>query len=95
MSAGALLDNEVVGSPVVREWKDDVLAQLSGRWGVSREAVLRRLVELRRSSFDFYLRKREEYLAAYAEQGGAARREWRPVRPAHRHGLPGAAPAPR
>ncbi len=66
--AAAFLDNDIFGPGGVREWEDDVVAQASQRYGVSREAVLRRLVTLNRASMDFYLAKREEYLAAYAEQ---------------------------
>ena len=43
MPAVAFLDNEVIGPPGVREWDDEVLVQLAGRWGVSQEAVVRRL----------------------------------------------------
>ncbi|MGH3937454.1 MAG: XRE family transcriptional regulator [Pseudonocardiaceae bacterium] len=62
------LDNEVIGPPGVRYWDDEVLVQLSRRWGVSREAVLRRLVTLHRASYEFYQSKRQEYLAVYAAQ---------------------------
>ncbi|MGH3906942.1 MAG: XRE family transcriptional regulator [Pseudonocardiaceae bacterium] len=62
------LDNEVIGPIGVRDWDDETLVQLSHRWGVSREAVLRRLVTLHRASHDFYRIKRQEYLAAYAAQ---------------------------
>jgi len=68
MPAAAFLDNEVVGPPGVREWDDSVLVQLSSRWGVSREAVVRRLVTLGRASQAFYRVKREEYQAAYDAQ---------------------------
>jgi Zn-dependent peptidase ImmA (M78 family) len=62
------LDNPVIGPTGVREWDDETLVQLSRRWGVSREAVLRRLVTLNRASYEFYRIKRQEYLAAYAAQ---------------------------
>lgn len=68
MPAASLLDNDVVGPPGEREWEEDVLLQLSRRYGVSQEAVLRRLVTLRRASWDFYLARRERYLDAYAQQ---------------------------
>jgi len=67
MPAASFLNNEVLGPPGYREWEDDVLGQLSGRWGASKEAVVRRLVTLERATMDFYLRKRAEYQAAYAE----------------------------
>ena len=66
MPRDEFLDNDVIGPPGEREWDDDVLVQLSNRWGVSREAVLRRLVTLGRASYAFYRLKREEYLVAYA-----------------------------
>lgn len=47
---------------------DETIAWVAGRYGVSREAVARRLVTLDMASFDFYLAKREEYLRAYEER---------------------------
>lgn len=67
MPASSFLDNDVVGPAGVRDWDDEVLEQLSRRYGVSQEAVLRRLVTLQRASWDFYLAKRDEYIAAYTE----------------------------
>jgi Zn-dependent peptidase ImmA (M78 family)/transcriptional regulator with XRE-family HTH domain len=84
MPAKAFLDNEIIGPAGVREWEDDVLLQLSTRWGASQEAILRRLVTLHRASFEFYLAKREEYLAAY-EHG---REEERARRKGSRGGPP-------
>lgn len=66
MPASAFLDNEVLRPPGVRSWDEDVLSQLSGRWGVSREAVVRRLVTLDRASMAFYMQKRAEYQEVYA-----------------------------
>jgi Zn-dependent peptidase ImmA (M78 family) len=68
MPARSFLDNDIVGPAGVREWDDEVLAHLSRRYGVSQEAVLRRLVTLRRATWDYYLARRQEYLDAYAEQ---------------------------
>ena len=64
----SFLSNPKVAPPGRREWDDAVLSQLSDRYGVSREAVLRRLVTLNRATWDFYLRRRAEYLVAYEEQ---------------------------
>jgi len=78
MPAEALLDNDIVGPTGVRPWEDEVLAQLSVRYGASREAVLRRLVTLNRASWDFYLTKRAEYIDGYMkarEEEKARRRE--------------------
>jgi Zn-dependent peptidase ImmA (M78 family) len=68
MPAASFLDNEVVGPSGTRDWDDEVLSQLSRRYGVSQEAVLRRLVTLRRATWKLYLERREAYLDAYAEQ---------------------------
>lgn len=65
MPKNAFLAEELVSPPGRRAWDDDVLQYLSGRYGASREAVLRRLVTLERATWDFYLAKREEYLEAY------------------------------
>ena len=64
----SFLSDPKVAPPGHRGWDEAVLGQLSDRYGVSREAVLRRLVTLNRASWDFYLRRRDEYLAAYAQQ---------------------------
>jgi len=68
MPAASFLDNDVVGPSGVRDWDDEVLTQLSRRYGVSQEAVLRRLVTLHRATWDLYLERRQTYLDAYAEQ---------------------------
>jgi Zn-dependent peptidase ImmA (M78 family) len=68
MPGDQFLDNPVIGPAGVHDWDDETLVQLSRRWGVSREAVLRRLVTLNRASYEFYRINRQEYLAAYAAQ---------------------------
>lgn len=68
MPASAFLDNDVLQPPATRTWEDEVLAQLSARWGVSQEAIIRRLVTLNRATMAFYLQKRAEYQAIYAER---------------------------
>lgn len=65
-------------------WDEDVLGQLSERWSVSREAVVRRLVTLDMASPEFYRAKREEYQAAYI----AWREEQRAQRRAKKGGPP-------
>jgi Zn-dependent peptidase ImmA (M78 family)/transcriptional regulator with XRE-family HTH domain len=77
MPSESLLDNDIVGPAGRREWEEDVLSQLSQRYGVSKEAVLRRLVTLRRATWDFYLERRQAYLLAYAEQREEERRRRR------------------
>lgn len=78
MPSSSLLNNEFVSPAGQREWDEEVLAQLSQRYGVSREAVLRRLVTLKRAAWDFYLERRRGYLVAYAEQREDEReRRWK------------------
>ncbi len=83
MPASAFLDNDVLRPPGIRTWDDEVLSQLSNRWGASREAVVRRLVTLQRATMAFYMQKRAEYLAAYAQ-----RREEERLRRRQSHGGP-------
>ncbi|PKK83772.1 MAG: hypothetical protein CVT49_07065 [candidate division Zixibacteria bacterium HGW-Zixibacteria-1] len=57
------------------KWKDIELQQLATMYSVSREVVLRRLVELRMSTIDFYFDKLQEYSEQYkrkesGESGG-------------------------
>ena len=87
MPAASFLDNEVLAPIGIRDWDDDVLAQLSHRYGASQEAVLRRLVTLNRASWEFYLARRVEYLQAYVEarqDERARRRESSGGPPPHR-----------
>lgn len=66
------------------EWTDDDLEQLSHRYGVSREAVLRRLVTVGRASMSHYVRRRAEFQEAYeqyeSERRAQAKREGRQSR---------------
>ena len=64
----SFLNNAKVSPPGYRKWDDAVLGQLSDQYGVSRESVLRRLVTFKRATWDFYLRRRDEYRAAYEQQ---------------------------
>jgi Zn-dependent peptidase ImmA (M78 family) len=48
-----------------REWDDHALGVMSEEFTVSREAVLRRLVELGRASWGFYMNRRAAYIEAY------------------------------
>jgi len=68
MPASSFIDNDAVRPTGIREWDEDVLSQLSARYGASKEAVLRRLVTLNRASWDFYLARRQRYLEVYDEQ---------------------------
>jgi Zn-dependent peptidase ImmA (M78 family) len=50
-----------------KSWRDDELEALALRFGVSPEAVLRRLLSLSRTSQAFYDSKRAEYQKIYAQ----------------------------
>lgn len=67
MPADAFLDNEVLHRPGVSDWDDDVLLQLSRRWGVSQEAIARRLLTLNRATPEYYSAKREQFQRIYEE----------------------------
>lgn len=77
MPAESFLDPDVIGPAGRTTWDDDVLAQLSARYGVSQEAVVRRLVTLDRATMEFYLAKRAEYQVAYDEAREEQRRRRR------------------
>jgi Zn-dependent peptidase ImmA (M78 family)/transcriptional regulator with XRE-family HTH domain len=77
MPAESFLDPEVIGPAGRSSWDDDVLTQLSARYGVSQEAVVRRLVTLDRATMDFYLAKRAEYQVAYDKAREDQRRQRR------------------
>ncbi len=70
-----------------RSWSDDELIELSRQYGVSREAALRRLLTLGRTSMSFYQQRREQLLAEYKDkrererekQGGSEFRRNPPV----------------
>jgi Zn-dependent peptidase ImmA (M78 family) len=49
-----------------REWSDDEIETLAKAFSVSREAVVRRLLTLERTTDAFYRQKREQYLQEYA-----------------------------
>lgn len=71
--AGAVLvpRRELLEDLVVRQhgrssrWADAELRQLSDRFGASREAILRRLLILNRTTESFYQDKRQEFLREY------------------------------
>jgi Zn-dependent peptidase ImmA (M78 family)/DNA-binding XRE family transcriptional regulator len=83
MPAESFLTNDIVRPPGEREWSEDQLEFLSTKYGASKEAVLRRLVTLRRASWDFYLARRDEYLTMYEQQREEerARRRQKPSGP--------------
>lgn len=75
MPRAALLGEQVVlRNQGAREWPDDDTRRLARRYGVSREALLRRLLALGRVSAAHYQRRREELQQEY--------RRWRASRSA-------------
>jgi Zn-dependent peptidase ImmA (M78 family) len=49
------------------QWSDADIADLASQFSVSREALLRRLLTLDRTTNEFYLRKRGQYIAEFNE----------------------------
>jgi Zn-dependent peptidase ImmA (M78 family)/transcriptional regulator with XRE-family HTH domain len=69
MPRDAVLREPLVGrSSEESSWSDDDLLYLAGRFGVSAEAMLLRLVTLERASRDFYRDRRQHFLRQYGEQ---------------------------
>lgn len=69
MPRRALLREEmVVRASRGTRWRDDELFSLAGRFGVSAEAMLLRLVTLDRASWDLYRERRPHFLQSYREQ---------------------------
>lgn len=66
-----------------REWDDHALDILSEVFAVSREAVLRRLVELGRASWGYYMTRRAAFIEAYrhSDELQRAKRRERPGGP--------------
>jgi Zn-dependent peptidase ImmA (M78 family)/DNA-binding XRE family transcriptional regulator len=73
VAAAALMPKEaLLTAPVVvvrgvhsAGWSDDELRDLARQFNVSREALLRRLLTLDRTTSDFYEQKRQQYLGEY------------------------------
>jgi Zn-dependent peptidase ImmA (M78 family)/DNA-binding XRE family transcriptional regulator len=71
-------------------WSDDELASLSRRFGVSREVVLRRLLDLGETTPSFYREKRDQFRQEYED----IRRNRRPgFAPPHQIALASAGPS--
>ena len=85
LSEGAVRDHG--GDPA---WTDEELRALSQRFGASREAVLRRLLDLGRTDEDYYRERREGFLAEYEE---ARRHREAGFAPPHQLALASAGPA--
>jgi Zn-dependent peptidase ImmA (M78 family) len=65
LPAKYLLEEPMVAVHRGTEWSDHELTTLANRYGVSREAVLLRLLTLRQTSETFYWSKRREFVAYY------------------------------
>ena len=65
--ANALLANSLVRQKE-RAWSETDLNNLASIFSVSQEVILRRLLTLGRTTEEFYIQKREEFLRIYAEQ---------------------------
>jgi len=69
MPREALLREPLVAAATSEiRWSEDELADLAGKFGVSAEAMLLRLVTLERASREFYRERRPLYLQRYREQ---------------------------
>lgn len=61
-----LSDPRVAEKPLAfADWDDNEIADIARGFGASREAVLRRLLRLERTTAEFYGRKRAQYLAEF------------------------------
>jgi Zn-dependent peptidase ImmA (M78 family)/transcriptional regulator with XRE-family HTH domain len=61
----AFLADRLVANHQGEEWDDMLLSQVQDRYSVSREVVLRRLLTLGRTTFDFYQRRRQAFIDEY------------------------------
>ncbi len=68
MSKEYLLADRLVASHRGVEWSDTALLTLANRYGVSREAMLLRLLTLRRTTEEFYWAKRHTFLEQYRKR---------------------------
>jgi Zn-dependent peptidase ImmA (M78 family) len=65
--AEMLHDPRVAHASPTTRWTDEALGQLADMYGVSREAMLLRLIELDRASWDYYFERRPYFLRKYEE----------------------------
>jgi Zn-dependent peptidase ImmA (M78 family) len=59
------------------EWPDNTIEDLARHYGVSREAVVRRLITFARTTDGFYRRKRAQYAAEHHARKAAERERHR------------------
>ena len=62
-----LLEELVLGKNRGADWSEDEIGELAGKYKVSREVILRRLLICERIRPEFYQRKRLEYLRQYTK----------------------------
>jgi Zn-dependent peptidase ImmA (M78 family)/DNA-binding XRE family transcriptional regulator len=62
-----LLQSELTGAPGGDGWSDSDIKTLARRFSVSREVILRRLLELGKASQSYYRKKRAELLEEYKQ----------------------------
>lgn len=67
MPAEQFLDHDALRTAGPTDWEDDFLNLLSAYWGVSHEAIVRRLVTLGRATPVYYSRKRDQYQELYEQ----------------------------
>ena len=86
VAAAALMPREMllsiseIRTQAVRKWNDDELRTISNSVGVSREALLLRLVSLNRATWDFYNSQRARFKDEYAQAVAAkAMEEKKPI----------------
>lgn len=59
------------------EWPDKTIEELSKHYSVSREAIVRRLLNFNRTTDRFYRKKRAQYAAEYQERKAAEREKYK------------------
>jgi Zn-dependent peptidase ImmA (M78 family) len=87
-AAAALMPKEsLLAQPGVTEqgakserWTDDQIRELSRRFNVSREAILRRLLTFDRTTNAFYVRKRAQYIAEYQAHRARQKEETKDIK---------------
>jgi Zn-dependent peptidase ImmA (M78 family) len=57
------------------DWSDLLLSQLSDKYSVSREVILRRLLTVGKTTWEFYTEKRQEFIEEYREIRERKRKE--------------------
>lgn len=74
VAASALMPSHLFNNdPILKahddrqDWANGEISQLAAKFGVSREAIVRRLLTFTRASQPFYLAKRQEYQKEYVE----------------------------